>query len=209
MELNLSQEKELVNKAKKDPSAFSRLYDLNYPKIFGFALKRVACVDIAKDIVSQTFLKAYENIGSFKWRRVSFSSWLFRIASNEIADYYRKERKSPVAIDSVAEPAAELTPEIEVINTEEAEEKQQDIIEIKEKISDLPEESREVLELKFLENKKIREISEITGKREGTIKSLIHRGVKKIQTLLEKEENDPNYSFKVFYRYIWLSDEYL
>jgi len=55
--MNLENEKELVERAKKDPKAFSEIYEFYYPKIFGYILKRVANVEVAKDIVSETFFK--------------------------------------------------------------------------------------------------------------------------------------------------------
>ena len=53
--MNLENEKELVEKAKKDPQAFSKIYDFYYPQIFGYILKRVADVEVARDITSETF----------------------------------------------------------------------------------------------------------------------------------------------------------
>ena len=60
--MNSNDEKELVKKAQKEPEAFAKLYDKYYPQIFGYILKRVADLEIAQDITSETFLKIQEKI---------------------------------------------------------------------------------------------------------------------------------------------------
>ena len=57
--MKLEEEKELVERAKKYPEAFGELYDIYYSKIFGYILKRVADIEIAQDITSETFLKGF------------------------------------------------------------------------------------------------------------------------------------------------------
>ena len=91
--MNLNEKKELIERAKRDPEAFGKIYDENYPKIFGYILKRVANLDIAQDITSETFLKALRNLWKFHWQNISISAWLYRIANNEIANYFRKRKQ--------------------------------------------------------------------------------------------------------------------
>ena len=56
--MDLNEEKELIKLAQKDPEVFAKLYDEYYPKIFGYILKRVANLETAQDITSETFFKA-------------------------------------------------------------------------------------------------------------------------------------------------------
>ena len=90
--MDLEQEKGLVERARKDAEAFGELYDLYYPKVFGYILRRTASVEIAQDITSEVFFKVLKNPGQFCWRGIPFSSWLYRIATNEIASYFRKNK---------------------------------------------------------------------------------------------------------------------
>jgi len=179
MDLNLEQG--LVKKAQKNPEAFSQLYEDNYPKIFGYILNRVANVEIAQDITSETFFKALKGIKSFKWKNISFSCWLYRIASNEIANYFRTGKYRPACLDEIAEPATRHTPHDQVIEAERQFQLQKDLIDLNKIISQLPIKYQQVVSLKFFEKKKIEEICQILGKKEGTIKSLIHRAVEKIR----------------------------
>jgi len=182
--MDLNEEKELVKKAKKDPEAFGKLYDQYYSQVFGYILKRVANLDIAQDICSETFLKALKNLWKFKWKGISFSSWLFRIANNEVSNYFRKN-KNKIPLEKIPEPISLSNPSTEILEAEEKLKEYQDFLKIQEKISKLEIKYQEVITLRFFEKKKIREIAEILGKREGTIKSLLHRGLEKLRENFE------------------------
>ena len=184
--MDLGEEKELVRQARKSPDAFAKLYDQYYPKIFGYVLRRSANLEAAQDITSETFLKALGKLWQFQWRNVSFSSWLYKIATNEISQYFRKaEYRKSVSLEELQERGLELLsphdPESELIEAQEKLKQHQDFLEIQEKISRLSAKYQEVIALRFFENKQINEIAEILGKREGTIKSLLHRAVEKLR----------------------------
>ena len=183
--MDLNEEKELVKRAKKDPEAFGKLYDQYYSQIFGYILKRVANLEIAQDVCSETFLKALKNLWKFRWKNISFSFWLYRIANNEIANYFRRNKYKPVSLDKVPEPIAVHNPETEILEAEQELKKHQDFLKIQEKITKFPIKYQEVITLRFFEKKKIKEICEILGKKEGTIKSLLHRGLEKLKNLVE------------------------
>jgi RNA polymerase sigma-70 factor (ECF subfamily) len=184
--IDLSEERELVRQAQKAPDAFARLYDQYYPKIFGYVLRRSANLEAAQDITSETFLKALGKLWQFRWRNVSFSSWLYRIATNEVNQYFRKaEYRKSVSLEELQEQGFELLsphdPESELIEAQEKLKRHQDFLEIQERIVQLPAKYQEVITLRFFEKKQIKEIAEILGKREGTIKSLLHRAVEKLR----------------------------
>jgi RNA polymerase sigma-70 factor (ECF subfamily) len=186
--MDLSEEKELVRQAQKSPDAFARLYDQYYPKIFGYVLRRSANIEAAQDITSETFLKALGKLWQFRWRNVPFSSWLYKIATNEVNQYFRKvEYRKTVSLEELQERGLELLsshdPEGELIEAQEELKQHQDFLEIQAKIVQLPGKYQEVITLRFFEKKQIKEIAEILGKREGTIKSLLHRAVEKLREI--------------------------
>lgn len=182
----LKLEKELIKQAQKEPEVFSELYQQNYSKIFGYVLKRVASVEIAQDITSETFFKALKNLKKFRWKNISFSSWLYRIASNETVNYFRKNKYKSISLEKFCEPANFNTPSIEIITAEDKLKQQTEFLELHQKIKKLKPIYQEVIVLKFFEKKKIKEIAEILSKREGTIKSLIHRSIKKLRKMMEQ-----------------------
>jgi len=178
----LQAEKELVKRAQHSPEAFGELYEVYYRRIFNYALKRTANVQLALDITSVTFLKAFSQIKKYRWRDVPFAAWLYRIASNEVNDHYRREGGRRVSsIESIAD-LADTGEYIDEINEAEEElSRHEEFITLHRKISELPFIYQEVIALKFFEKKKIREMVKILGKKEGTIKSLLHRGVEKLR----------------------------
>jgi RNA polymerase sigma-70 factor (ECF subfamily) len=179
--MDLNEEKELIEKAKKNPEAFCELYEKYYSRIFGYILKRVANLEIAQDVCSETFLKALKSLWKFRWQNIALSSWLYRIANNEIANYFRKNRAKMIALENAPEPISISNPEIEFIEAQEELEKHQDFLKIQAKISRLETKYQEVIVLRFFEKKQIKEIGGILGKKEGTIKSLLHRGLEKLK----------------------------
>lgn len=180
--MNLEEERKLVEEAKKNPQAFSALYEEYYSKIFGYTLKRVSDVELAQDITSETFIKALKKIWSFRWKGVSFSSWLYRIASNEIVNFYRK-KKIVVSFEKISEPKSTSNPLEEVIKSQEEIERNKEFLFLHKKISQLPVKYQEVIYLRFFEKKKIEEIAEILGKKEGTVKTHLYRGLEKLRKL--------------------------
>jgi RNA polymerase sigma-70 factor (ECF subfamily) len=184
--MDLNEERELVRQAQKAPDAFAELYDRYYPRIFGYCLRRTANLETAQDITSETFLKALKKLWQFRWRNVSFSSWLYKIATNEINQYFRKaEYKKSVSLEELQEqgfePASPHDPESEMIEAQEELRQYQDFLEIRVKIVQLPAKYQEVIALRFFEKKQIKEIAEILGKKEGTVKSLLFRAVEKLR----------------------------
>ena len=111
--MDLEQERQFVEKAKGDANAFGSLYDLYYPNIFGYVLRRTANIRVAEDITSEVFFKALRNIAKFNWRGVPFSAWLYRIATNEIASYFKHGSKSQLRWEDIDESDMDSIPSSE------------------------------------------------------------------------------------------------
>jgi RNA polymerase sigma-70 factor, ECF subfamily len=188
--MNLKNEKELIKKAQKDPQVFAELYNEYYPEIFNYILKRAANLEVTQDITSETFFKALKNLWQFRWRNISIAAWLYRCANHEIATFYRKNR-SIVSMENLRdggkniEPAALYDPETDFLEAQEKLNQHKDFLQIHEKISKLDVKYQEVIVLRFFEKKKIIEICKILNKKEGTIKSLLHRGLEQLRDLIQ------------------------
>ncbi|MDZ4346963.1 MAG: sigma-70 family RNA polymerase sigma factor, partial [Candidatus Binatia bacterium] len=84
-------EQNLVEDARRgDPEAFGVLYDYYLPRIYRFVLFKVSSKEHAEDITQYAFLKAWENIRTYRPQGHAFGSWLYRIARNAVIDHYRK-----------------------------------------------------------------------------------------------------------------------
>lgn len=179
-------EEVLLKEIQNDPQKFGELYEAFYRNIFGYAFRRTANYDAAKDIAAETFLKAYVSIGKFKWRNISILHWLYRIATNEINRYFNSRKYLPNSIHRIREEyGVDITDysnaETERILLEEDLQRHQDFVKINNLIQKLGTKYQEVLALRFYEQKSIEEIAVILGKKTGTVKSLLSRGVDRLK----------------------------
>jgi RNA polymerase sigma-70 factor (ECF subfamily) len=195
--VDINQEKELVKQAQKSPVAFGHLYDQYFKQIFNYVVHRTGDIGVAQDITSETFFKALTNLWRFQWRNIPFSAWLYKIATNEIRLYYRKGRYNAVSLDELIEtgnsvPASTNDLEAEYIEAQDALHRHEEFLFYRQKISELPINYQEVIVLRFFEEKQIKEISQILGKSEGTVKSLLHRGLEKLRKNHHQERQTCN-----------------
>jgi RNA polymerase sigma-70 factor (ECF subfamily) len=180
-------EKELLVRARHCPEAFGWLYNQNYAAILNYCLRRTGDVELAQDITAETFVKALKNIGRFEWRgNGSFSAWLYRIAGNELASYFRKKTYKAISLEYLRvsqgfEPVASYELEAELIAAQEELTRHQEFLACRQQISQLPLKYQEAIALRFFAGKNLKEIAEIIGKPEGTVKSLLHRGLRKLR----------------------------
>src|SRR4051794_26016903 len=96
-------EEQLVLDARENNAAFVKLYDKYYETMLGYIYRRTLDRNLAADICSETFLKAFQNIKRYEWRNLPFSAWLYRIASNEMNMADRKKKYRPASLDLLLE----------------------------------------------------------------------------------------------------------
>src|SRR5689334_16691805 len=97
------EERRLLERIHSDPKEFGLLFEAYYKPIFGYVFRRLGNYDVSRDIASETFLKAFLKIDTFKWKGISVSSWLYRIATNEMNMYFRKQKYSPSSLNELLE----------------------------------------------------------------------------------------------------------
>ncbi len=173
----MESEKKIILKAKKDIKAFDYLYRKYFPKINNFVFHRVNEEAAKNDIVSNVFFKAMKRLPLYRFknsRNCAFSSWLFKIAVNEINQYYRNEKREGSIRNNLKnnfQPVSKTLPEIDF-----------DII--KEKMRNLSLYEQHLISLRFFEKMKNKEIAQILGKKESTIKVQVHRTINKLRNIL-------------------------
>lgn len=185
--MDLKTEKYYIQMAQKDFIFFGILYDENYEKILNYVIAKTGDVRAAADITSEVFFKAMQNLSKFKWQKVPFSSWLYKIAQNEIANFYNKEKKQGKSLDWLLdevgyEPPDKTDIENEIIEAQQHLEKLKSIKKIKKNIKQLDKKYQDVIFLRFWKNMKTKDISSSLNKNENTIKSLLMRGLKLLRS---------------------------
>jgi RNA polymerase sigma-70 factor, ECF subfamily len=196
--LNLNKEKLVIEAAQRERAYFSELFDEYYPAILNYSIKRTGDVAVAQDITSETFFKALVNIDKFKWRGISISNWFYKIANNEIRMLYRKNKYQPASLDALFAQGLEIADQHEftqeIIAAQDEAERNIQYINARSALAKLPLKYQEIITLRFAEKKKLSEIALILDKKEGTVKSLLSRGLAKLRKQLDVDatETQPN-----------------
>ena len=166
------------------PDAFDELMKRYKGQIYAYLLRSVKNYEDAEELTIEAFFKAYRALDNWK-PQARFSTWLYKIAHNLSIDFHRaKSRRQAYSLDDeefvLEEPTAVdlwSNPEWKI------EEKDRHRV-IREAIDQLSPKQKEVFMLNRYQGLQIKEITEVLGMAEGTVKIHLHRAVKKLQTLL-------------------------
>ena len=182
-------EQELIERARSHPAAFGRLYEANYARVLNYIYRRMLSIDVAEELTSNTFFKALRALPKYR-HRAPFRFWLYRIASNEVKMYFRSKARRRASHTDPQWPA-ELkqvhfaTSKME--KDEDREAKMRQFSRLHQCIALLPERYQTVLALRYFEGLPYDDISRVLGKNVGTVRSLAHRGLKRLKRLLGEE----------------------
>ena len=163
----MQEEESLVRRAQAgEASAFASIYERYFDRVYRYILLRVGSRMDAEDLTEQVFLKALEKMGSFRWRGVPFSAWLFRIAHNQMVDHLRRRgRDMPLLGDE--EPAAADDPQAAL-------ERKLSMEELSAAVGRLTELQRQVVALRFAAGLSVAETARAVERSEGAVKALQH-----------------------------------
>jgi RNA polymerase sigma-70 factor (ECF subfamily) len=165
---------------------FTELYRVHLRDVYSYAYYRVGNHHDAEDLTEQTFLQAYRHFE--RAQRESdgrpLRPWLIRIAHNLAANFYRDRSRRPM---TQLDDASILQ---EPHGTEELVEEREELQEVLEGVSKLPDDRREALIMRFALGMDNREIARTLGRSEGATKVLIHRAIKQLEENLEETRGE-------------------
>jgi len=161
------EERVLIEAAQRDPTRFAALYEAHFSRVYAYAVRRVRSRQEAEDITAEVFQQALANLRRFEWRGVPFCAWLYRIAANAIADRSKRAAREQGSPPSMPEPEPE--PPFERLEAQAR---------LYQLVRELPEDQRRVIELRFTEEKSIREVAAELGRSEGAVKQLQLRAIR-------------------------------
>ena len=169
-------ERLLIEAAQHDPARFAELYEINFERVYAYVIKRVRERAEAEDVTAEVFHHALANLKRFEWRGIPFAAWLFRIAANLISDRWQRSGRE-VTDDSEALDSAQVSPvEIEEV------ERRATLFRL---VDTLPAEQRNVVVLRFVEQKSIKEVAREIRKTEGAVKQLQFRALTSLRARME------------------------
>ena len=171
----------LVERAKTDIAAFGELYERHLRRIFNYIYFRTGNLHDAEDLTEKTFFQALANLQRYHFQGVPFTSWLYRIAHNIVANWHRDNgRRKSIQLDGLAYVSDPSSDPLET--AESVEEK----VELRGVIANLPADRQQLLTLKFVEEMANAEIAQVMGRTEGAVKALLFRTLCSIKSELAK-----------------------
>ena len=165
-------ERTLIEAAQADPARFVDLYERHFHRVYAYVARRASSRAEAEDVTSEVFEHALANIRKFEWRGIAFLAWLFRIAANALADRWRRASR-----DSYESPP-DVPEGREAVDLE----RRAMVFQLVER---LPDAQRRVIEMRFVEQKSIREIATALDRSDGAVKQLQLRALENLRKHLE------------------------
>ncbi|MFQ5605551.1 MAG: RNA polymerase sigma factor [bacterium] len=182
---DLAQEQIWIKAAQNDPAAFEPLFNKYHDMIFNYALRRTGNVLLSQDIAATTFMKALDQIKKFQWQGISISSWLYRIAINEIHLHFRKNhRMVPLTSEIAHKLKDDRQTDARMLEIEESILQNEQFQRVCRAIAKLKLNYQTILTLRYFEEKSIKEIADILNLSQNTVKTQIRRGLIYLKRIL-------------------------
>ena len=174
-----TKEEALILAAQKDLQMFSALYEKYYGAILKFVYQRVTTKEDAYDITQQIFLQAMVSLPKYQLRGFPFSSWLYRIALNEMNQLFRKNKKQR----GVNLEDKHLAMIVEELGETGGEERENAVLSA---LTGLEEDDFQLVEMRFFESRPFKEIAEILNVSEANAKMRLYRILNKIKPVVQR-----------------------
>ncbi|MFB9845284.1 RNA polymerase sigma factor [Mucilaginibacter ginsenosidivorans] len=158
--------------------AFNLLLKKYQQKLYWHIRRMVIDHDDADDIVQDTFVKIWKNLPGFR-SDAQLYTWMYRIATNECITFLnKKKQRNNIPLDDVAYELADTLADSTYFNGDKAQ------LKLQQAILTLPEKQRLVFNMKYYDDMKYEEMSDMLGTSVGALKASFHLAVKKIESFL-------------------------
>lgn len=174
-------EEVLVERAKTDEAAFVELYNLYFPKMYGYIIKRTGQREIAEDIVSGVFIKIFTNLKTYTRQECAFSAWIYTVATNALVDHYRKAARHP---EIMPEEMPEISDDRQDIKG--MQEVEDDRRSVRLALKQLPVRYEQILNLKFFADLSNQEIAQSLGIKANNVGVLLYRALAKFEDVFQQ-----------------------
>jgi RNA polymerase sigma-70 factor (ECF subfamily) len=159
--------------AEGDTDAFEQIYNLLADELYSYICGQCHNETVAEDILANVFLKAWRSAHRYHAGSDRFRRWIFAIARNEVRDHWRTSQRTLPFLDY------DITDESEPLGSgNDPEEARREVTKA---MAILTEEQRQVVVLRYFSNKSHEEIAGIMGKREGAVRALLLRALRRMR----------------------------
>ena len=167
----------LVEAAQRDPARFADLYEHYFELVYAYVARRLRNRAETEDLTAEVFRRALQSLPRFKWTGAPFAAWLFRIASNLIADRAKRAAREGASESGTLPHGQSGATHTQQTDLEHCE-RQAQVFRL---VGTLAEDQRRVLVMRFAEEKSIREIADALGRSEGAVKQLQFRALENVR----------------------------
>lgn len=166
-----------------DELAFHAIYSRFADALFRFLYARCGDATLAEELTSELWVRVVERLQTFRFPvgdvEAAFAGWLYRIARNLLIDDYRRRRIEPVPLLAITA-SREAALEQQILDQEEHHE-------LRVAMEKLTVEQREVLMLRFVEDRSNAEVASLTGRSEGAVRVMQHRALGALARILGRD----------------------
>ena len=183
-----AEERRLIEAAQSDPARFADVYENYFELVYAYVARRVRNRAEAEDLTGEVFRKALASLPRFKWRGAPFAAWLFRIASNMIADRSKRVAREVPLDESVAAARGASAQ----VGKDDGTSQQKDLEDGERRallfrmVDELAQDQARVVVMRFAEEKSISEIAVALDRSEGAVKQLQFRALENLRAKLGK-----------------------
>lgn len=183
-DLSVEVQQQIIVEFKNNPDAFERVYEHYYEMILKYLMKRTMSAETAYDLTADTFIKAFESFGNFKWTGVSIKVWLYRIAINSLKNYRR--RPQPSILTEEMEGHENLVADVreELKELDKAMFGDDELAKLSDAIATLKPDHQHVISLYYFSEMSQAEIAEAINSSVSSVKSTMHRAMKSLKQIL-------------------------
>lgn len=172
-------------KYKSDSDAANRLVSMYYKEIYGYVYKQTVDKELAKDLTQEIFMNMLRSIDSFDENKASFRTWMYRLATFRIVDYYRSKLfKQQIKTDELNEEIFQILDDFTIQL-----EYKQDVERVIDLVNLMDTSTQQIFRLKLFADYTFGEIAALLQINESTVKTKYYSTIKKIKTNLEVKDN--------------------
>ena len=176
-----AEDEEILNKFRDEKTrneAFNLLLKKYQQKIYWHVRRMVIDHDDADDLVQDVFIKVWKNLPGFR-NDAQLYTWMYRIATNECITFLnKKKQKNNISLDDVDYELADKLSSSDQYTGDQIQKK------LQQAILTLPDKQRLVFNMKYFDDMKYEEISDVLGTSVGALKASFHLAVKKIEAFI-------------------------
>jgi len=180
-----AEDEEILSKFRNEKTrdaAFNMLLKKYQQKIYWHVRRMVIDHDDADDLVQDVFIKVWKNLPGFR-NDAQLYTWMYRIATNECITFLnKKKQKNNISLDEIDYELADTLADSTYFNGEQAQMK------LQQAILTLPDKQRLVFNMKYFDDMKYEEMSDVLGTSVGALKASFHLAVKKIESYLTSKD---------------------